>query len=140
MKTLLALLAVAFSLPVVATAQPVPSAYVPLAPCLLADQGIAANTTAYLLVRGKCNVPTEANAVTFTVLASTRSGAGVAIFGSDLPWSGLPTALFKGSLSTEATVRLCYPEAECRGEDLAVRAIDAPVRVVLLVVGYHLPL
>lgn len=123
-----------------AQAQPTPSAYVPLAPCLLADSAFPAGDT-YLLVRGKCNVPAEANSVTLNVVAdSLRDFAGVAIQGSEIPWTGVVTLIVKRTESTQTTVRLCYPEPECRGEDVLVKVLGQPVHLQLAVVGYGVPL
>ena len=137
MKKLFVILALA--LPVAAVAQPVPSSYTPLAPCLLADDDFPVGD-AYLLVRGKCHVPAEANAVVLNVVADTRDVAGVAIQGSEIPWTGLVTLTVKRMESTQTTVRLCYPEPECWGEDVLVKVLGRPVHLQVAVVGYYIPL
>ena len=134
--TLAALLAI-FSAP--ALAQPVPAAYVPLAPCLLADATYPVGTS-YLLVRGHCNVPAEASAVVIGAVADSAGTAGVSLYGSEIAWPGFVTMTVPTMESTSTTVRLCYPEPECRGEDLAVKVQSVPVHLQLSVLGYFIPL
>jgi len=72
-----------------ASAQVVPSAYVPLAGnCALFDSSLLAASTAHLPIRGLCNVPEEANAVAVVVTADpAKDGGQLRLFDSGLPAS-----------------------------------------------------
>lgn len=132
-----------------ATAQPVPSLYVPLHPCRLYDSrddtagAFTAQSTRYLLVRGNCNVPDAANAVAVTALALNPAATGhVKIWESSLPQpeaSSFNFRPFPGADSSYLLARLCYPLEECLGEDLSVYASQA-TDIIVDVVGYTVPM
>jgi len=136
MKKILAVLVFLFASTV--AAQPVPSTYTPLTPCVFFKGALPAGSTAFLLVRGSCNVPSSANAVAFVAVAIAPPANGfLRLWESSLP-SAEPILDYRGgpgNVSTFALVRLCYPIGECAGEDLAMQSSTSLV-VVLKVVGY----
>lgn len=130
---------------VAASAQVVPSAYVPLGGCAFYDSGtpLIANSVVFLKARGSCNVPATANAVAVTI-AATAPNRGCARLGeSSLPIATTqPVLAWKGgagSASGNPIVRLCYPAEECGGEDLALSpSVDTRIKITIL--GYFEPL
>lgn len=144
MNVKIAVLALLLPLPLSLAAQVVPSDYVPLAGnCALYDSGstpLAANTTAYVAVRGACNVPAEANAVAVQVFAFAPATAGeLQLFDSGIV-PGVPFMAFQRRIETSGSgiVRLCYPALECSVVDIGLRA-SASGRYVILVSGYFQP-
>lgn len=135
MKTVLATLA-AVLLAAVATAQPVPSHIVPLAPCRIFDShstpgsALAAGSTTYIAAREVCNVPADANGILVAM------PAGVTVWGGD---TARPTA------ASSDLARLCYPRLECGnptyGSGTADLAVYVPTaqHVILDISGYTVP-
>jgi hypothetical protein len=123
-------------------AQPVPSAYVPLNPCDFYSASVSGGATTYLLARGACNVPESANAIAFVAVVSARAKGELWLWEASLPRSATkPVMSFPSGAgsSTFAIVRLCYPQPECAGEDLALYSPVATT-VTLRIVGYTAPL
>jgi len=129
----------------VASAQTVPSSYVPFGNnCAVFDSAVTGGTTAYIAVRGVCNVPSEANAVMWTLVATNSTAAGtVQVFDSGILPTGIEPALTypsgTGTSRTMTITRLCYPALECSGVDVALKP-TASANFKLVVLGYFEPL
>lgn len=133
-------------------AQPVPSLYVPLAPCRILDtrfdpatadplSPLAAGTTTSIDVRGRCNVPAEANAVAAQVHAFAPGPNGALLL-----WESCTTrpgaATIAGNVgeigeSGFTIARLAFPEIEC-GTDVDLYNSGVS-HAAVDVVGYYLP-
>ena len=146
MKKLSVALLLALCATAAAQAQVVPSSYTPINPCTFFDSTggsqLSSGTTYYDLVRGSCNVPTSANAVAIIITASGASSAGDIVVWDAGTEPSPASMAFRGS-GTDSSfliVRLCYPEEECTGEDIAVKARTSSTHVKLVVVGYFEPI
>jgi hypothetical protein len=126
-------------------AQPLPSKFVPLAPCRLFDSRVVPGsmllngTITYIAARGDCNIPETANAVFVTVATTGALSAGhLTIYGSDILLPSASTMNYRGFGTDSAStfVRLCYPVEECSGVDTAIHVSTTPTHVILDVVGY----
>lgn len=133
---------------VAANAQPVASHYVPMNPCRLFNSQVSpgttlsAGSTTFILARGSCSIPQEANAVALTLTATGASAAGsITVWESSLPLPTPNSMSFRGNGtdSSFTIARLCYPLEECLGEDLAIRVTTSATHVILDVVGYFVP-
>lgn len=141
LRPVIATLCAAFFACSAAYAQVVPSLYTPLGICELFNAPIPGSTTAYVLSRGKCNIPPTANALALVAAVSESKKRGeLRVFESSLPLPSTSSMLYQGGdSSTLLLVRLCYPLDECAGEDLAIHTTQ-PIRLQLSVVGYFTPL
>jgi hypothetical protein len=133
---------------VAADAQPLPSHYTPMNPCRLFNSQVSpgttlsAGSTTFILARGSCSIPQEANAVALTLTATGASAAGsITVWESSLPLPTPNSMSFRGNGtdSSFTIARLCYPLGECFGEDLAIRVTTSATHVILDVVGYFTP-
>jgi hypothetical protein len=140
---ILALLSVA-----AAHAQPVASNYTPLNPCRLFNSQVspgttlAAGSTTFILARGSCNIPQNANAVALTLTATGATAAGsITVWEVNLAQPTPNSMSFRGNGtdSSFTIARLCYPVEECAGEDLQIKVTSAATHVILDVVGYFTP-
>jgi hypothetical protein len=131
-----------------AHAQVVASNYVPLNPCRLFNSQVSpgttlsAGSTTYILARGSCNIPQNANAVALTLTATGATAAGsITVWESSLPLPTPNSMSFRGNGtdSSFTIARLCYPVEECAAEDLAIRVTSAATHVILDVVGFFAP-
>lgn len=138
--------AVALSLASSLVAQVLPAAFTPLAPCRILDtrsgDPVVGGSTVYLDVRGVCNVPEEANAITFSVAAWQPLANGSLLVWEDgilrptattLNYQAVSNAMSSGGVS-----RLCYPLLECIN-DLQIWS-SQETDVILDVTGYYSPL
>lgn len=127
-----------------AAAQTVPSNYVPFGNnCAVFDSAVTGSTTAYIAVRGVCNVPSDANAVMWTLVATDPVAAGtVQVFDSGILPTGIEPALTypsgTGTSRTMTITRLCYPALECSGVDVALKPTSS-AHFKLVVLGYFTP-
>lgn len=145
-KALILVLATVLCLPFICNAQVGPSLYTPLAPCRLYDSRDGAGVpfvsgeTRYLVVRGFCNVPEQANAVVASILVLNAVTPGaVRLWESSLPLPIPVSGLFApGNSSHDETPRLCYPFSEC-ASDLALRIDGSSAHAVVDVVGFYEP-
>ncbi len=130
-------------------AQPVPSAYVPLAPCRAFDsrisQGgsgpITGGSTLFLVVRETCDVPANATAVTFTVSAWMPVAQGNLLVWEEGILKPLATTLNFNPLavfSTGGSTRLCYPLEEC-SDDIQIQPSQT-TDIILDITGAYIPL
>lgn len=123
-------------------AQVVPSAFVPHgATCVLFADGVSPDRTTYFQARSLCNIPPEANALAVHVLVESRADGRLRLFDSGLaPETVKPLLAFRrGSSSTFAIVRLCYPAEECSAVDFGL-SVTAAARVTIVVAGYTAPM
>lgn len=134
-----------------ASAQQVPSSFVPMQPCRLFDSRLptessplAAGTTHQIAVRGICGIPEEANAIFVNVHAVGATGEGyVMVWASDLTAPAAASLTFRGNGADSSGTfsRLCAPPLlECSEVDLSIRPEINSTHVILDVVGYTLPL
>lgn len=133
-------------------AQVVPSSYTPLGICPLYAATTPANTTVFLQVREKCNIPVTANVVTLIAATTSSIGNGTLhVWEAGIFQPEIPSMLYRtapGGDSQTLQVRLCYPLAECgffdedenyHGIDLYAR-LTASTYLTLSAVSYFEPL
>jgi hypothetical protein len=147
-----ALVVIAFSVLAVLSVATVnaqtPSHYTPMNPCRLFNSQVSPGTTlssgstTYILARGSCNIPQEADAVALTLTATGATAAGsITVWESSLPQPTPNSMSFRGNGtdSSFTIARLCYPVLDCAGEDLAIKVTSAATHVILDVVGFFTP-
>lgn len=141
----LAVIAVALTLPQIASAQSGPFQYYPLTPCRTVDTRgavatnggpfLGAGTTRNFSIRGFCGVPTTAKAVTMNVTVTGASASSwLTIWPSGTSMPVVSTINFDGgdwALANGAIVGLSTAT-----QDLSVSNANGNVHVIIDVTGY----